>query len=125
PLAIRVVIDARPVLRAHIIALPHALRRIVALPKHPQQLLVPDRLRIEHNEHDLGVTGRAAAYFSIGRVWRGSCGVATRGRVHARKLPEFPLGTPETAQAEDRPLEAIRERRLETVTVDEVRGRDG
>src|SRR6266581_7633393 len=46
PLIVVRVVDAGPVLRAGIVPLPHALRRIVVLPEHFQQIVVADRLRI-------------------------------------------------------------------------------
>jgi hypothetical protein len=42
------------------------------------------------------------------------------GRVHARRLPELALGPPEAAEAEDRLLEARRERRLQRRAEDGV-----
>src|SRR5207247_7734391 len=110
------VVDARPVLRAGIVSLSHALRRIVTLPEHLQQIVVTDRLRIEHDEHDLVVTGHARADFTIRRVRRRSCGVSDRGAVHAAKLPELPLRAPETAHPDDRAPETIGQRRGEAVS---------
>ena len=47
-------------------------------------------------------------------------GVADRRRVHARQLPELPLGAPEAAHAEHRALQSVGKRRLDAMTVDEV-----
>src|ERR1700719_2419637 len=38
-------VDRRAVLSADVVSLPHALRRIVRLPEHPEQILVVDLLR--------------------------------------------------------------------------------
>src|SRR5947209_1944358 len=78
-----------------VIALPHALRRIVVLPEDLQQLPVADHLRIEHDEHDLVVPGHARADLAVRRVRCMTAGVPDRGAVDAAKLPEFPLGAPE------------------------------
>src|SRR5688572_2098978 len=59
PLLGRVHIDAGTVLRADVVALPHALGGVVALPENLQEALVRDGLRIEHHEDDL-VVARAA-----------------------------------------------------------------
>src|SRR5215467_7504560 len=63
PLFIVGVVDPRAVLRADVVALTHPLCGIVVLPEDLQQLLVTDLLRIEDDEHDLGVIRRARAYF--------------------------------------------------------------
>src|ERR1700682_5977543 len=52
-------IDARAVLRPLVGALPHALRRVVALPEHAQELLVGNLLWIEDDAHHLVVAGAA------------------------------------------------------------------
>src|SRR5690606_28284737 len=52
-------IDARAVLRTDVIALPHALRRVVVFPKGLEQLSVAHLFRIENDEHRLAVAGAA------------------------------------------------------------------
>ena len=54
----------------HVVALAHALRRVVALPEDLQQLAVGDLLGVEHHQHDLAVTGAAGADLLVGRVRR-------------------------------------------------------
>ena len=69
--AVAVRVDRRPVLRADVVALAHALRRVVALPEDAQQLVVTDALRVEDDQHDLGVTGQAeqtSSYVGFGVV---------------------------------------------------------
>jgi hypothetical protein len=103
----------RAVLRADVVALPHALGRIVALPEQLQEVLVARLGRVEHDQHRLGVAGASAADLPVGRVGRMPARVADRGREHARRLPEHALCAPEATEAEHRPLEPLGKRRLE------------
>jgi hypothetical protein len=110
-LRLAVAVDARPVLRARVVALAHALRRVVALPEHLQQVLIANHPRVEDHPHDLVVSGHAGADLAVGRV-RGVPGrVAGRGRADPLDLPELALRAPEAAQAEHGRLHAGRERR--------------
>jgi hypothetical protein len=52
-------IDAGPILSAEVIALAHALRRIMALEDHLEQIVIAHALRIEDHEHGLVVPGAA------------------------------------------------------------------
>src|SRR5581483_6616455 len=106
-------VDRRAVLRAHVVALAHALGRVVALPEGAQDLLVGELRGIPDDQHDLGVAGRARADLLVAGVGRVAARVADRGRVDAGQLPEQPLGAPEAAQAEHGALVALRERRPE------------
>src|SRR5262252_3935896 len=54
-------VDGRAILRADIIALAHALGRVVAFPESLQEPVVADLLRVIDDEHDLGMAGAAAA----------------------------------------------------------------
>src|SRR5438128_2531461 len=116
PLCRVVVVDAGAILRARVVALPHALGRVVAFPEHFQQILVPNHLRIEDDEHDLGVAGQAAAHLAVRRVRRVAGRVADCGGIDAGQFPELPLGAPETPHCEDRALEASGKRRLEAMS---------
>ena len=107
-LLVRAVVDGRAVLRADVVALAHALRRVVALPERAQDLVARHLRGVEHDEHGLGVAGRAAADLLVGRVRRVAAGVADGGRVDAVELPEQPLGAPEAAHADDQRLHAAR-----------------
>src|SRR6185503_19440342 len=89
-------VDRGSVLRADVVALAHALRRVMALPEDLEHLFVRRLLPVEGDEHDLGVTGRAGADLLVRRVARVAAGVAGRGRVHAVRLPEHALRAPET-----------------------------
>src|SRR5579859_6318995 len=104
----RIGIDRRAVLRPDVIALAHALGGIMALPEELQQPVIADRLRVEDDEHDLGVPGASAAYLLVGRVHGRAAGIADRSGPHARRLPEFALGTPEAAEPEYRHLQPRR-----------------
>src|SRR5262249_7618086 len=85
-------VDRAPILRADVVALAHALRRVVVLPERLQQTIVVDLLRVEHDEYHFGVTGAARANLFIGRVRRVAAGIADRCRVDAlAKLPELAL----------------------------------
>src|SRR6478735_133020 len=106
-------VDRASILRADVVALTHALRRVVALPERLQQLLVRDLVRIEHDQHHLGVTGAARAGLFIGRVRRVAAGIADSGGVNAvAELPELAFGTPEAAEPEHGLLETGGIRRL-------------
>ena len=116
-------VDRRTILRADIVALAHALRRVVIFPERLQQLLVGDLLRIEHDQHHFGVTGAARADLFIGRVGGVAAGIADGGRIDAvAEFPELALGAPETAEPEHRLLEACGIRRLQLAAVDEMGG---
>src|SRR6185437_10967249 len=112
---------------AHIVALAHALGRIVALPKGLQQPLVGDFLRVIDHQHDLVVPGAPAADLLIGRVGRDARRIAdSRDMDAVAQLPEFTFRAPEAAEPEHRGLETRRIGSLEGMTVDEMmaRGRD-
>src|ERR1700688_4456770 len=92
-------VDAGPVLRADVVALAHALGRVVVLPKGFQELLVGDFLRIVDDEHDFVVAGPPAAHLVISGIRRMAAGIADGGYVDAvAELPELALCTPEAAE---------------------------
>ena len=110
--------------RADVVALAHALGRIVALEEDLEELLVAHALRVEDDEHGLVVTGAAGAHLFIGRVWGEPAGVADRGHDHTGDVPEPLLGTPEAAEPEQGLLGSFRIRPLQRRPIDEmVRGR--
>src|SRR5581483_9574810 len=104
-------VDGRAVLRADVVALPHALGRVVVLPEEAEDLLVARHLRVEDDEHGLGVAGAAGADLFIGGVRRVAARISDRGRVHAGGAPEDALGSPEAPEADDSLLEALGEGR--------------
>src|SRR5215218_286532 len=108
-LLLRAVVDGRAVLGADVVALPHALRRVVALPEGAQHVVERDLRGIEDDEHGLRVPAR----------------VADRGRVDAFELPEQPLGAPEAAHPDHELLHLLGERRLERRAEDVVALRHG
>src|SRR6185295_5186956 len=115
------VIDARAVLRADVVALPIALGRIVVLPEDLQQILIADLFGIKDDEDDFSVIGGAAADLAIRGVLRLAGGVADRGGVDARLLPELLFRAPEAAHAEHRGLGSGGKRRDDRMLADEVR----
>src|SRR4029079_18330625 len=60
-------VDRRAVLGADIVALAHALGRIVVLPEALQQRVIARLLRVEDDEDNLGVAGAGAADLGVGR----------------------------------------------------------
>src|SRR5215211_5307239 len=72
------------------------------LPEHCEQFSVGDLLRIEDDEHGLGVPCSSAANLLIGRVRCEASSVADCCGVNAVDLPEFTLGPPEAAETKDR-----------------------
>src|SRR6185312_9070570 len=111
----------RTILGTDVIALTHPLRRVVAFPKRLQQLIVRYLLGIEYHEYHLGMTGAARAHFFISRVGGMTSGIARGGRKDiVAEFPEFALGSPETAEAEHRLLQACRIRRLQLAAIDEM-----
>src|SRR5215470_16282410 len=120
-------VDAGAILRAHVVALAHALGRVVVLPERLQQLLVGDLLGVIDHQHHLVVAGTAGADLLVGRIGRGASGIADGGDVDTfAQLPELALRAPEAAHAEHRGLEPVRIRPLERAVKDEMlpRGRD-
>src|SRR5471032_618412 len=118
-------VNAGAILRADIVALAHALGRIVVLPEGLEQRLVGGLRRVEPHLHHLVVAGVARADFLVGRVGRETASIADGGRVDARRLPELALSPPEAAQPEHRLLEAGWKRRLNAIVVHEMLGRHG
>src|SRR5262245_25230146 len=107
PLLIVLDEDRGPVLSAPVVALAHALRRVVVLPEDPQQLLVGRLRRIEHDPDGPCVAGPARAGLLVRGVGRDAALVAHGGRPHARLLPEGLLFAPEAAERELRDLETL------------------
>src|SRR3712207_3076425 len=83
----------------------------MGLPEHREQFPVGDLLRIEDDEHGLGMPGSSAADLLIGRVRCEASRVADRRGVNALYLPECTLGPPEAAEAEDSGAHTLREGR--------------
>jgi hypothetical protein len=97
-LRLRERIDAGAVLRAHVVALAHALRGIVAFPKRLEQPFVADLLGVVDDENDLVMPGMPGAHLLIGRVRRQAARIADGGDPYAvGEAPELALGTPEAA----------------------------
>jgi hypothetical protein len=106
-----------------VVALAHALRRIVAFPEGLEQRVVGNLFRIIDHQHHLVVTGAARADFLIGRIGRHPAGIADGGDMDAiAQFPEFALGAPEAPEAEHRLFEAVRIRPLQCAMIDEVCG---
>src|SRR3954453_15443051 len=99
--------DVRPVLRPAVIALTHALRRVVVLPEDLEQILVADLRGIEDHADRLRVARLAGAGLAIGRVAGGTALVTDGRRPHAGLLPVRLLLAPEAAERKLRDLEAV------------------
>mmetsp|Transcript_9931 Transcript_9931/g.24843 ORF Transcript_9931/g.24843 Transcript_9931/m.24843 type:complete len:300 (+) Transcript_9931:184-1083(+) len=97
-LAVRV--DARPVLRALVRALPVERGGVVLLPKHVQQLLVRDRAVVVRHLHHLAVPRLAAAHLLVRGLLSVAVAVPDLGGDHTRHALEHELGAPEAAHAE-------------------------
>ena len=108
-----------------VVALAHALGRVVALPEKLQQRLVARDLRVIDDEHRFGVAGASAAHLFVGRVGGGASGVADGGDPDPRRLPEHPLGTPKAAEPEDRFFQALGVGPDESMAVDKMPLRHG
>src|SRR5262245_17087688 len=106
-------IDRGAVLGPDVVALAHALGRIVVLPEDAQHLLVAGLGRVEHDEDGLGVPGAPRADLLVGGVGRDATGVAHRGGVDAIGLPELALRTPEAAHPEHGLLQPLGEGRMQ------------
>jgi hypothetical protein len=92
-----------------------------------QQVGIGDDLRVEHDQHDLGMAGQAGAGLLVGRIGREAAGIADRRNPDAFGLPEQALRAPEAAQAEQRRLQPFRIGALQRTLRDMVlrRRRDG
>jgi len=101
-------IDHRTVLRAVIIALAHALDRVVVFPEHFQELALGDFPRVKHDQHEFGLAGPAGADFLVAPVGRLAARIADRGGPYAGLLPELALGAPEAAEAEGGDFQPLR-----------------
>src|SRR5574340_1167709 len=111
--------NAGTVLRAHVVALTHTLRRVVRFPEQFQQLFVTDSFGIKHHAHYFSVASAARTHFFICRIRCIAARITCGGYIYAGLLPKLALRAPETAQAEHRLLHALGKRRLECVAVDE------
>ena len=85
-------------MRAHIVALAHALRRIVRLEEYFEQSVVGDLPGVIDDHHRLGMSGAARADFLVGGIGRRAADVADRGHPYAGKLPERALRSPVAAE---------------------------
>src|SRR5450759_3040096 len=94
-------VDARAVLHARVVPLPHTLRRIMVFPEQLQQLLVRDLRGIEDDEDDLAVPRLFRADLAVRGVRSHAGGIADGGREDAAPLPENFLGAPETSHPEE------------------------
>src|SRR6478672_6893256 len=100
-------VDRRAVLRADVVALAVALRRVVVLPERRHQQLGADRGRVERHQDRLGVPGPARAHLFVCRVRGEAAHVARRRGHHAGELPEDALGAPEAAHRHVEHLRAL------------------
>jgi hypothetical protein len=113
-------VDARAVLGARVVALAHPLRGIVGFPEDGQEILVGDLRGIVDDQHHFVVSGLARAHFLVAGIGRDARGIAHRGGIHARHLPELSLDAPEAAEAEHPPVQVGGKRCLQRMAIDEV-----
>src|SRR5579875_399862 len=114
-------VDRGTVLRADVVALPHALRRVVTFPECFEQRLVGNCLRIIDHQHTFGVAGAPAANFFIGRIGREAADITDSRDDNARaEFPEFAFGAPETSEREDGLGGSRRVRPFERAMIDEM-----
>ncbi len=114
-------VDHRAVLGAGVVALAHALGRVVGFPEHLEQRLDAGFARVVRHQHHFAVAGQAGTDFVVGRVRREAAGITHRGYPDARLLPEAPLGAPEAAQADNDLLHAGGEGCSQRVAIDVMR----
>jgi hypothetical protein len=76
-------IEGRAVLGAVIVALAHALGRIVIFPENLEQLFIANDGRVVHHAHRFRVSGLTGANFAVGRVWGVTAGIARGGAINA------------------------------------------
>mmetsp|Transcript_40954 Transcript_40954/g.119634 ORF Transcript_40954/g.119634 Transcript_40954/m.119634 type:complete len:294 (-) Transcript_40954:360-1241(-) len=90
-------VEARAILRAAVVALAHARRRVVRLPEPPQDVDERDLGRVVHHAHALRVAGAAGARLLVRRVGREARTVADGGGVDAAagQAPDTLLRAPE------------------------------
>src|SRR5258708_164743 len=102
-------IEAGAILRAHVVALAHALGRIVILPERFAQPLIGYVVRVIDHEHHLVVTGAAGANLLVSWISRIAAGIADSSDVNAfAQFPKLALGAPEAAHPEHCHFEARR-----------------
>src|SRR5215471_17943239 len=122
----RVDVDGGAILGADVVALPHTLCGIVALPEGFEQRRVADFRGIEHHQYDFVMARTAGAYFLIGWIGCDAAGVTDRRDPNAiAHLPEHALGSPKAAEPEHRRLEALRIGTFEGALAEEVCARRG
>src|SRR5690606_25856330 len=95
---------------ANIVALAHALRRVMALPEHLEKIPIAYHFRVEHDHDRLGMTGQSSACFRVGRIGCYAALIPCRSEPHTRNLPEQALDAPETAHAEIGDIQSFRKR---------------
>src|SRR5699024_2228591 len=89
------------ILRAHVIALPKALGRIVCFQRHNDQVAQANLFWVVGNFYYLSVVGLTTADFKIGGIWGCATGITDRGGFHAIGFPVHFLMSPETAQPDN------------------------
>src|SRR5690625_5378402 len=92
--------DGTAVLCSDVIALAHALGRIVPFPERLEDLGIGYLLRVKDHPHSLGVTGQAATHLFVSGIGRVPALIAYRRHPDARQAPEEALRAPEASQRE-------------------------
>src|SRR5690606_7006338 len=92
--------DGRSILRADIIPLPVACRRIVSVEKYSQKLFGAYLRGIEHDAHNLGVAGLSSDHVLVRRILQMSAREAGLNRFHAAEGLEDCFDAPEAPASE-------------------------
>src|SRR5699024_5951919 len=89
------------ILRAHVIALPKALGRIVCFQCHNHRFAQAKLFWVVGNYNDLSVDGLTSADFKIGGIWGCATSTTDRGGFHTAGFQVHFLMSPETAQPDN------------------------
>ena len=100
-------VDARSVLRASIVPLPHSLRRVVGLPKLPKNVPKRNFRRVPHDLHHFIVPGTTGTHFLVRGVFSNAVAIPHTGGFDARQPPKTFFGPPKTTRAEDAGLKMV------------------
>jgi len=120
-LLLRVVtINSRSVLRAAVVALPHALRWVVRRPKQSQQVYKGHLLWVVHHLHHFVVSSLARAHLFVAWVLCMPANISNGSRVNSWKPPKAFLCTPEASRSEYSYLKAFFKGSLDWITCDKV-----
>ncbi|MNY23241.1 hypothetical protein D3C86_1568980 [compost metagenome] len=119
-LAFRRRVDGGTIGRADIVALSHALRRIVLLKKYLQEARERDHGRIVDNLDHFRVARLTCRRLLIGGIAGETTSITHRRHPHPRRFPEQPFRAPEAAHAEIDGFKAVGIRSLQRPAIDKM-----